>query len=65
MPRRGFSLLLEPASYPVGAAFEKHLNQLTIRARKGQVIQQYPLNLNASDVRVISVEDVFERRIFE
>ncbi|MCH7640111.1 MAG: insulinase family protein [Bacteroidetes bacterium] len=30
-----------------------------------EVIQQYPLNLNASDVRVISVEDVFERRIFE
>jgi len=30
-----------------------------------QVIQQYPLNLNASDVRVISVEDVFERRMFE
>ena len=30
-----------------------------------QVIQQYPLNLNASDVRVISVDEVFERRIFE
>ncbi|MDX1439620.1 MAG: insulinase family protein, partial [Rubricoccaceae bacterium] len=30
-----------------------------------EVIQQYPLNLNESDVRVISVDDVFEQRVFE
>lgn len=30
-----------------------------------EAIQQYPLSLNESDVRVVSVEDVFERRIFE
>ncbi len=30
-----------------------------------EVIQQYPLGLDASDVRVISVDDVFERSVFE
>ncbi len=53
--------LLSDAPSPMEYASEKP-DEIYV---EDEVIQQYPLGLEPSDVRVISVEDVFERRIFE